>query len=786
MRVRLFIIGIVLVTIAISLPLMSAAQADREVQVGQPISGRLTPDELETRYAYQGQAGDQLRIAVEATFDSYVELQDESWQRLASNDDAPEGAAGSILDLTLTRSGRMYIYITSYTGLSTGDYTLRVTNPTVQVDDVSSIAYGQTVEGELDSEMDSVPFAFEGKAGDEVRITLNTSEFDAFLTLEALGGEQLASDDNSAGETDAQIDFTLPEDGTYIIQVLDAFGGESGAFSLTLNQLENGVVIDVPAPTVEPVIEGPSNGESITIGDSVDGQLDGEAIAYSFEGGADQAILITLTSDDFDPFLTLLDSSGTVLETDDDGAGNLNAQIEFTIPADDTYTIEVGSFFDGARGAFNLSLGDGTVVTLPTPAPSGDGQIVLGETVEGELTRRQGTLEYTFEGEAGQVITISQQSDDFDSFVRLLGPDGEELTSDDDGGDGFDSLISAYALPENGTYTISAESLGGSGSGRFELTLDTVELESIAFGDTIDGRLSREGERLLYSFEGQAGDVVIVSLSSEDFDTYLSLNQPNGTFPLAENDDTNGTNSLIGPITLPVDGLYQIEVRAYSDAAVGDFQLNLSRPEVVDLESGQETEGLLNDEISAQVFRVNGQAGTQLEVRLSGAGDVNFALRGPDGYNVLSQSALLDTTPPFETTAILNQTGEYLLIVQPSFPGDEASFTVRLTSRELASLDEEPQIATFSDSVFEAAYQFTGEAGQQYELVLEPLDAKGIAVNPSIDITQDSLSVAYLSSSGIDTISLTFTVPSDGMVVLKITSYAYENVDVEVRLQPVE
>jgi len=88
--------------------------------------------------------------------------------------------------------------------------------------------------------------------------------------------------------------------------------------------------------------------------------------------------------------------------------------------------------------------------------------------------------------------------------------------------------------------------------------------------------------------------------------------------------------------------------------------------------------------------------------------------------------------------------------------------------------------------VFEAAYQFTGEADQQYELVLEPQDTKGISVNPSIDITQNSTSVAYISTSGVDTVSLTFTVPADGMVVLKITSYAYEDVDVEVTLRPVD
>ena len=62
MRMRLFIIGTLLVALAISFPLLSAAQGNAEVQIGQTIAGRLTPDQLEIRYAYQGQAGEQVNI----------------------------------------------------------------------------------------------------------------------------------------------------------------------------------------------------------------------------------------------------------------------------------------------------------------------------------------------------------------------------------------------------------------------------------------------------------------------------------------------------------------------------------------------------------------------------------------------------------------------------------------------------------------------------------------------------------------------------------------------------
>lgn len=798
MRVRLFLIGIVLVLLAVTLPYLSLAQSAPDVQLGQPISGRLTADRLEARYAYQGQAGDRLTIAVESSFDSYVEFQDDIWQRLAANDDA------AALDVTLARSGLFYIYVSSYSGLSTGDYTLRVDGDAVQqVADLTNISYGQTAEGELDSDVESVPFSFQGSAGDNIRITLNTSEFDAFLTLENLDGDVLASDDNSGGETDALLEFTLADDGTYIIQVLDAFGQESGAFSLRLDLLENGEPVIFPTivpaatlppdpaqPTAVPTPAPVSGGDTLVFGGSVTGILEGQPFTYTFEGTAGQTVVLILESDDFDPFVSLLDSDGTVLASDDDSAGSLNALLEFTLPADGTYSVEVTSFFSNPRGTYTLSLGDGAAVAMPTNEPSGTGGddtvLAFGDTVQGELTRRENLREYTFEGEAGQLVTITQVSDDFDSFLRLFGPDGDELASDDDGGGSLNSQISSFALPANGTYTISAESLSGSATGDFELTLDVTRVEALETNVTVSGRLSTEGDAVQYTFTGQAGDVVMIAMTSDDFDTYLYLYAPGQSDAFAFNDDSNGANSLVGPVTLPEDGVYRVEARAYSDGGSGRFEITLTQPEVTALESGQEVEAVLDAESQIQVFRINGQAATHLEMRLSGEGEVNYFLRGPDGFNVLSNFVLLSTEPPHDATVVLNQDGEYLLVVQPGTPSEDATFTVRVTSRELESLSDGPQIARFSDTRFENAFQFEGEGGQRYRLVLAPAGRDIIALSPTVDVLQNGVSIAYISSSQVDTLELVFTVPEDGQVVVRINDYSYSTAELEVRLEPVE
>jgi hypothetical protein len=77
---------------------------------------------------------------------------------------------------------------------------------------------------------------------------------------------------------------------------------------------------------------------------------------YRFWGTAGQTVQIRMDSTDFDSFLILYDSNFYYLDHDDDGGGNLNACIVYTLSNSDYYYI-VATQWNSSIGAATLSIG---------------------------------------------------------------------------------------------------------------------------------------------------------------------------------------------------------------------------------------------------------------------------------------------------------------------------------------------------------------------------------------------------------------------------------------------
>ena len=103
-----------------------------------------------------------------------------------------------------------------------------------------------------------------------------------------------------------------------------------------------------------------------------------------------------------------------------------------------------------------------------------DGSLEEGDTVVPE----DGSFYdlHTFDGEAGQRVAIAMDSQEFDTFLWLFGPDGQELAQNDDDDDAItaNSAI-AITLPQTGTYTIVANSHGEGMVGAYQVTVRTLE-----------------------------------------------------------------------------------------------------------------------------------------------------------------------------------------------------------------------------------------------------------------------------------------------------------------------
>ncbi len=108
----------------------------------------------------------------------------------------------------------------------------------------------------------------------------------------------------------------------------------------------------------------------------------------------------------------------------------------------------IGGGSGGAPNTFDG--GDGLDTT-------GGGALSVGGSAQGTLNSLYEAHNWTFEGQAGQMVTIRVNGQgETDPRAKLLDPNGNVLAEDDDGGGGWNSLIT-YTLPSNGTYTVRVD-----------------------------------------------------------------------------------------------------------------------------------------------------------------------------------------------------------------------------------------------------------------------------------------------------------------------------------------
>lgn len=193
--------------------------------------------------------------------------------------------------------------------------------------------------------------------------------------------------------------------------------------------------------------------------------------AYSFRGRAGQQVVIEMSSTDLDPYLILLAPDGGDIAQDDDGGGEKNSRVVTTLPSDGTYTILANTSSSGETGRYNLR------VAAAASTPQQTSQTLLQE--QGDLGpgspvwQEDGTFYqvYRFQGNAGQVVTISMESREFDTYVLLLDPDGQLVGQNDDASSNNTNSLLTITLPRTGTYQVIANTYDRNGKGHFTLVV---------------------------------------------------------------------------------------------------------------------------------------------------------------------------------------------------------------------------------------------------------------------------------------------------------------------------
>ena len=427
--------------------------------------------------------------------------------------------------------------------------------------------------------------------------------------------------------------YVVNVDGTLLLAAI-VYGSEYSSEPQIASDILASVTVDTSAMVVQPT-EAPDETNTpavlgdpdipLVYGDTVGGEITNRQPqqVWTFSGAEGDVVTITMiaTADDYslDTRLYLytledFDDNGEPLAQNDDASNpeieGLNSQIEvFELPDDGEYIIVATRLGDGV-GEYTLTLEEGGISRAERA--QGATPIAYGDTVTGELSAEEGVQLYTFEGTAGDIITITMiadDTDDLDPRIALYAFDDYAANSyptmsNDDAFEnddlGLNSQIFEFELYLDATYIIEATYFRGEGGYTLTLESDSAssgggdgggepatasEPQPIAYGEVVSGDINDDTDPQFWLFSGSEGDVVTITMIADDdeFDTRLYLyhaeDTPISMNAIAENDDMEESetltyNSQIFEFELPDDGDYVIEATRFGSSE-GSYTLTL-------------------------------------------------------------------------------------------------------------------------------------------------------------------------------------------------------------------
>lgn len=216
----------------------------RALVPGRAVAGELRSDvrgpvgTSEGDWTFSGRAGETITLDMRSSeFDSYLTLYSIDRRRAATRvaqDDNSGGGLNSRITFRIPTDGEYVVRAERrYPGRS-GSYTLVLRPSTLaarlglRAEGDRTIAPNSAVSSELDDSdpkmHDGTPYDlwnYVGQAGETIRITLHSDDFDAFVSIGTMRGgvfTVIESADDGAGGTHSRLDITLPSAGEYVIR----------------------------------------------------------------------------------------------------------------------------------------------------------------------------------------------------------------------------------------------------------------------------------------------------------------------------------------------------------------------------------------------------------------------------------------------------------------------------------------------------------------------------------------------------------------------------------------
>jgi len=193
--------------------------------------------------------------------------------------------------------------------------------------------------------------------------------------------------------------------------------------------------------------------------------------------------------------------------------------------------------------------------------------------------------QHTFEARASDEVTVTMTATDFDTYLVVRAPGGQEWTNDD-AGDTRTSRVT-FSAPAGGAYTVLATAYSAEGRGDYEVRVEAVRATVVS---TVAGRLDYDDAQQIkgefydeLTVRPPSSGAFYVDLLPLGFTGYLRVTSPSGVRVSAQQDEFSGARSVrVGPLQAER-GTWTVDVTSTGAAGeVGAYDVR-----VVTMDEGQ-------------------------------------------------------------------------------------------------------------------------------------------------------------------------------------------------------
>jgi len=541
---------------------------------------------------------------------------------------------------------------------------------------LTAVANGQELAGSFDVG-GSDSYELTAEAGDLVRFAVGeTGGLAAEPVIEILGPDGLAVVSDS-GNSNAIVQFTATQNGTYTAMVSDAGDDEAMQYQIRA----------IAVPDLPQLIAGRDstlgNGEELTSALPL-----GSFNVHTFSADSGNLVRLSLAETGglaAEPTIQVIGPDGQIV---DSNSGNSEALLQFVAAQSGDYTLLVGD--SSSDEAMSYRLRSIVVPEVPQLLANRDSALANGEELESDFPLGSYNL-HTLEVDSGDLVRLTLGETGgmaAEPVVQLVAPDGQVVET---GSGNVDAGVQ-FTATQTGTYLAIISDSGNDEGMEYRVRAitvpDTPQLiagrdQVLQNGEEYAGSIPL-GTFNLHTMAVDSGDLVRIAigeLGGLAAEPVLQVVGPDGQVV----DSASGNVEALVQFTATQTGTFTLIVSDSSSDEPIDYRIRaIAVPDVPQLiaerDSALENGGELTSSLPLGSFNIHtfaAESGNLVRLSMGEIGGLAaepaMQVVAPDGQVVESASGTIDAVVQFTAT----QTGTFTLIVSDSANDEPLDYRLR-------------------------------------------------------------------------------------------------------------